>query len=276
MKETPIEISKKKQESKEKNKTKIKNNRYLNNKHGITLIALVVTIVVMIILAGITIQTALGEGGLIDLANQAKDEQLIASYKDRIGIVGINWSLNRALDDSVTVDDLWQDMQDTKIINNKEADVEKVDEHGNYIITVPEGYKFQIHINEYDDVKVEYIGKDNNLLPYINEIIVISQTTNSVELQVNVSRLNGGTLNYYYKEKDASDENYQLIKGDTTDLTVNITGLTDKTTYEIKVEATNENGTTQKEKEILIGELKGTISQKGEKLWNNGIATIHL
>ena len=78
----------------------------VKNKRGITLIALVVTIVVILILAGITIQTAIGDGGLIDFANQSKEEQLIASYKDRIGIVGINWSLNRALDDSVTVNDL--------------------------------------------------------------------------------------------------------------------------------------------------------------------------
>ena len=125
MKETQAKHSK---ESKEKRKSEIKNNRYFNNKQGITLIALVVTIVVMLILAGITIQTTLGEGGIINLANEAKEQQLIASYKDRIGIVGINWSLNKALDDSVTVDGLWQDMQDAKIINIKETDVEKVDE----------------------------------------------------------------------------------------------------------------------------------------------------
>ena len=243
---------------------------------GITLIALVVTIVILLILAGITIQTAIGDGGIIDLAKQSKEEQLIASYKDRIGIVGINWSLKRQLDDTVTVDDLWQDMQNAGIIENKDKDVEKMDDNGNYIITVPEGYKFHIHINEYDDVEVDYIGKEDNLLPYIKEITVISQTTNSVELQVSVSRLNGGTLSYYYKQKDEPSENYQLVKGDTTDLTVSITGLTDKTTYEIKVEATNENGTTEKVTEVLIGELKGIITQKGETQWNNRTATIHL
>ncbi len=263
---------------KETQKVRMIQKEYSKNRqeNGITLIALVVTIIVMLILAGITIQTTIGDGGIIDLAKQSKEEQLIASYKDRIGIVGINWSLNRALDDSVTIDDLWQDMQDVKIINNKETDVEKVDENGNYIITVPEGYKFHIHINEYDDIEIDYIGKEDNLLPYINEITVISQTTNSVELQVSVSRLNEGTLNYYYKEKDAPDENYQLVKGETTDLTVNIRGLTDKTTYKIKVEATNKNGTTEKIVEVLIGELKGTITQKGETAWSNGTAIIHL
>ena len=263
---------------KETQKVRMIQKEYSKNRqeNGITLIALVVTIIVMLILAGITIQTTIGDGGIIDLAKQSKEEQLIASYKDRIGIVGINWSLNRALDDSVTIDGLWQDMQDVKIINNKETDVEKVDERGNYIITVPEGYKFHIHINEYDDVEIDYIGKEDELLPYINEITVISQTTNSVELQVSVSRLNGGTLNYYYKEKSEPDENYQLIKGDTTELTASISGLTDKTTYEIKVEATNKNGTTEKIVEVLIGELKGTITQKGETVWGNGTAIIHL
>ncbi len=161
-------------------------------------------------------------------------------------------------------------------IEDKDRDVEKLDDNGNYIITVPEGYKFQIHINEYDDVEVDYIGKEDNLLPYISAITVVNQTTNSVELQVSVTRLNGGTLSYYYKVKGELDENYQLAKGNTTDLTANITGLTDKTTYEIKVEATNENGTTEKITEVLIGELKGTINQKGETQWNNGTATIYL
>ena len=80
------------------------------------------------------------------------------------------------------------------------------------IITVPEGYKFQIHINEYDDLEIDYIGKEDNLLPYINEIKVVNQTTNSVELQVSVSRLNNGTLNYYYKEKRCSRRKLSISK----------------------------------------------------------------
>ena len=273
------------QELIEKNKTikKINSNttnknilRLNKNENGITLIALVVTIVILLILAGITINLLFSNGGIFDIANQAKIEHEIGALKDRINNVIADWSIERLTKPEVTVDDLWQDMQDAKIINNKETDVEKVDENGNYIITVPEGYKFQIHINEYDDVEVDYIGKEDKLLPYINEIKVISQTTNSVELQVSVSRLNNGTLNYYYKEKDAPDEDYQLVKGDTTDLTAIITGLNNKTTYEIKVEATNENGTTEKETEVLIGDLKGTVTQKGETVWSNGTATIEL
>ena len=50
---------------------KIKNE--LKNKKGITLIALVITIVVLLILAGITIATLTGDNGIITRANQAKE-----------------------------------------------------------------------------------------------------------------------------------------------------------------------------------------------------------
>ena len=41
---------------------------------GITLIALVVTIIVLIILAGISISALTGSNGIIDQANNAKDD----------------------------------------------------------------------------------------------------------------------------------------------------------------------------------------------------------
>ena len=42
------------------------------NEKGITLIALVVAIVVLLILAGITINLLFSNGGIFDIANQAK------------------------------------------------------------------------------------------------------------------------------------------------------------------------------------------------------------
>ena len=57
---------------------KLKNKRkYINdfkNKSGITLIALVITIIVLLLLAGVTIATLTGENGLITRAKEAKNE----------------------------------------------------------------------------------------------------------------------------------------------------------------------------------------------------------
>ena len=45
------------------------------NQRGITLIALVITIVVLLILAGITINLVFNEGGILTRANQAKKRE---------------------------------------------------------------------------------------------------------------------------------------------------------------------------------------------------------
>jgi len=53
----------------------------LKNTKGITLVALVVTIVVLIILAVISINVALGEGGIIQRSQQAEQVQRRAELK---------------------------------------------------------------------------------------------------------------------------------------------------------------------------------------------------
>ena len=49
---------------------------------GITLIALVITIVIMLLLAGVAIQIAMGENGLISKSVQAQKEQAKAELYD--------------------------------------------------------------------------------------------------------------------------------------------------------------------------------------------------
>ena len=53
-----------------------------NNK-GITLIALVITIIILLILAAVAIQLALGDNGLITRAQSGKKEQAIAEAVDQ-------------------------------------------------------------------------------------------------------------------------------------------------------------------------------------------------
>ena len=52
---------------------------------GITLVALVVTIIVLIILAGITISMTIGENGIFTRAKEAKRLQITAEAKEKIG-----------------------------------------------------------------------------------------------------------------------------------------------------------------------------------------------
>ena len=53
-----------------------------NNKKGITLIALVVTIIILIILSGVSINLVLGENGIVTIAKRAKENTEIAKVEE--------------------------------------------------------------------------------------------------------------------------------------------------------------------------------------------------
>ena len=58
----------------------------LRNKKGITLIALVVTIVVLLILAGVTISLLLDENGIIAKSKDARTETRVSQIEDEVGM----------------------------------------------------------------------------------------------------------------------------------------------------------------------------------------------
>ena len=54
----------------------------MKNQKGITLVSLVVTIIILIILAGISISTLIGENGVIIRAQQAKENIVLAQQRE--------------------------------------------------------------------------------------------------------------------------------------------------------------------------------------------------
>ena len=68
----------------------VKNNKVNKEKDivkkqtGITLIALVITIIVLLILAGVSIATLTGNNGILTQANQAKENNKVATAKERV------------------------------------------------------------------------------------------------------------------------------------------------------------------------------------------------
>jgi hypothetical protein len=118
--------------------------------NAITLIALVVTIVVLLILAGVTINLLFSNDGIFNIANQSKIEYEIGALKDRINNVIADWSIERAVDSSITVDILWDKMVEADIIDNPEEDVagpEKEEENDIYQVTTNEGYIVEVIIS---------------------------------------------------------------------------------------------------------------------------------
>lgn len=73
--------------------------RIIKNEKGITLIALVVTIVVMLILATVSIAMLLGRDSLVENAGKAKEDTETAELKEQIQIAVVNAIAKDALGD---------------------------------------------------------------------------------------------------------------------------------------------------------------------------------
>ena len=82
----------------------MKNSKQKNN--GITLIALIVTIIVLLILAGVTIATLTGENGIITRAIEAREQTEIGREKEEIALAWNGAVLDKLGGTNITADDL--------------------------------------------------------------------------------------------------------------------------------------------------------------------------
>ncbi len=90
----------------------------LENKKGITLVALVVTIVVLLILAGVSINLVLGENGLITKAQEAKRKSHEESIKEQADMALASYQLEKA-----------KNGEDTSLDGNKIENLEIIEEN---------------------------------------------------------------------------------------------------------------------------------------------------
>jgi hypothetical protein len=133
---------------------KKRNEELINNKKGITLVALVVSIVVLIILAGVSISMLTGENGLIRQATKAKEETEIATWNEQKQLIVLG-ALNNQTTDMVSY--LTQEFQQI----DSSASVTDV---GNCYYIKCNNQKF---IYDYDLKEYEVNEGDSNFWKYI-------------------------------------------------------------------------------------------------------------
>ena len=110
---------------------------------GITLVALVVTIVVLLILAGVSINLVLGENGLITQAKEAKE-------KSTSGMNEENYLINSAIPDYI-------DAQVNEVTGN--AKTITADDYGKVVTNYQDGHTWEIFYA--DERNVYLITRDN-------------------------------------------------------------------------------------------------------------------
>ena len=119
----------------------------MKNSKGITLIALIITILVMMILAGVTISMVAGENGIMEKTESAKIAQEKATAIDEVGIA---WSsLNLKKIDYEQQDIYFFDeyiLENKKIMNN----------------SIKSGKVIDIAYQKNDVTTVTYVSKNNN------------------------------------------------------------------------------------------------------------------
>ncbi len=157
--------------------------KIFKNDIGITLIALVITIIVLLILAGLTIAMLTGENGILTQASQAKKETEIAEAKERAQMDILAWQSDRIINNQKS------DLNDKIIqeiltnLDNKEY-IGEIKEHSfttnknNYEILFSELYSEKIIIEPYGKGDINYDGvidnKDLELLTnHTTEIITL-------------------------------------------------------------------------------------------------------
>ena len=89
----------------------------INKNRGITLIALVITIIIMLLLAAVAIQMSFGENGLIVKANQAKLEQEKSGLLELLKIEYLNLKA-KAIKDEQTVPDVEETLSTPKFLES--------------------------------------------------------------------------------------------------------------------------------------------------------------
>ena len=107
--------------------------RKANN--GITLIALVITIIVLLILAGVTIATLTGDNGILNQADKAKTETTMGEEKEAIGL-----AYNTAKTEKLSKGDsgivLLSELQEELSANGITIESDKISQDGEGTITV--------------------------------------------------------------------------------------------------------------------------------------------
>ena len=84
--------------------------------NGITLIVLVITIIVLLILAGVSIAMLTGQNGILNQASKAKTETEKSNWKEKIDISKLAVKTEK---EDPTMDDIIQELIKTKVIDNE-------------------------------------------------------------------------------------------------------------------------------------------------------------
>ena len=137
----------------------------MRKEKGITLIALVITIAILIILAGISINILMGESSIVAKAKETRELQKVGELIEKLEIEKGTVATDHL--GKVSIENYLKHIQEQRIIDSN--DVETISEVQAYV-TLEEKYVFFIEELDNQDLKITYIGELGKL-PSISEVV---------------------------------------------------------------------------------------------------------
>ena len=136
----------------------------VQKKKGITLIALVITIVIMLLLAGVAIQMSLGENGIIAKSAQAKKEQAKAEVYEVAKMEYLNLK-TKALEKGEPNPEAEKILLETNFLNKYNVSGDNITDKKGEVIDTKEGLiktlkKDNINKKVIDGVEIDEEDKD--------------------------------------------------------------------------------------------------------------------
>lgn len=194
--------------------------RQLKNNKGITLIALVITIIVLIILAGVSISLVLGENGIVRKAQSAQKTTNTEKEREEISLALAEWEIVKTKETATLEEFMKEKFGEDKVVtgsNENEAIVTM--ESGNKYKVTAEGTVastkgISINIGAFVEYNVAYTDmcNSNNKYTTTNGWRLLDYTKNADGTYSNVKLISTGIPAILYYDCDDTSNNSWYVK----------------------------------------------------------------
>ena len=220
----------------------ISNIQRLTSNTAITLVALVITIIVLLILAGVTLNMVIGENGIFGKANNAKNKTEVAQYEEELRMCILELQTDEATKGTTFGIDTVRNnlVQKVNELQNTN-DIEIITEEGNATIEgIYKGYEFII-----DEKYVAHIGDKATGIRILTSIEPKGWTQGPVKVTITIKSNNG-----IAKIKPENEK--EIDVGGKTEYVITKENIEENTTY--KYDITDSQG-TQASKTVEINTI---------------------
>ena len=208
---------------------------HIRKNAGITLIALIITVIILLILAGIGLNTINRERGIIDNAEYSVSESQKASDMEKLRTYEISYFMEKH--QKATLEKFIDYLDEKEAIDK---DTVEYTDSPSAIITLEDGYLYEIKEKENKELEITFEGTAGEIAPVI-EISITGKSTSEATAVLTIKRNTNVNIKYYIKEENESE---YTLKEETKNSTYTFTGLIQNKKYNIKVVATASNGKT--------------------------------